>query len=381
MRNLWLVWIWIAALFVWNVAARAQTALPSDPRDPYFQIAEIEQGEPVVLQEKLTAEKLEDARQNFKAQYQMMQLQQNQLQAYRMHTIDARIDLPTLESGPLSAPNAGTHAEERGMAESWLFGPTAISPYMIAQLLMKAWDLVIEGKPVVNIEVKNASALPIMADYNWSMLTGWRAERIVKWPLRIKNLYGQTPVRMDTAVRLLYGGSARGRGMYIASARVIPSNVEVWNGYNLDVSVNVPSVINVSGREDDPIAQITLEINYKLRSHLGSITIKKSEWNEIFKVQGDGYFLDYKYGKEFFQPVYHAPAPALPSPTATPLPTDSTGNGPLLDDPFGSPTPTPAKAGAKKPAASPTPAPKKPASQATPTPSPTPKKPAQRARQ
>lgn len=283
MRNLWLVWVWIAALFVWNVSARAQNL--EDPRDPYYQFLEVERGTPEVSIEP--------------ASNPVIPIQSD----WTLQTISATTVGPIEESAELSpsasmAPNAAV-----------------LNPYLIAKLLLMAWDIVLEGKPVVNVEVKNANALPVMADYNWSRLTGWRPERVVKWPLRIKNLWGQTPVRMETAVKLLYGGSIQGRGMYIASARVVPSGVEVWNGYDLDVSVKVPSVINVSGRDDDPIAQITLEILYKIRSRLGKLTVKKSEWTEVFKVQGDGYFLDYKHGKEHFPAEYHRPAPPLPSPT------------------------------------------------------------------
>lgn len=349
MRNLWFVWVWIAALFVLNVAARAQEIDYNDPNDPYYQITEI-QNEPVSVDlEPATPEKLEEARQAFATKYQQSTL------------------LQEIAHAPSSGKrNLGPRADE-----SHLFaGAMGIGPWAIAQLIFKAWDIVLQGKPVVNIEVKNASALPVMADYNWAMLTGWYPERVVRRQLRIKNLLGGHPIEMDTAVKLMFGGSARGRGMYIASARVVPSNVHVNWGYNMDVSVNVPAVVNVSGREDDPIAQITLEVTYKIQSQIAGLVIKKSEWKDVYKVQGDGYFLDYTRGKEYFQPVYHAPAPPLPSPTPTPepvLPTDPGTDDPLLggggDDLFGTPTPTPAKKPpSKKPAATPSPTPaKKPA--------------------
>lgn len=316
MRNLWLVWVWIAALFVLNATARAHTINYNDPNDPYYQITEVKTETISVTTEKVTAEKLEEAHKNFR---RYIQLQQTEMRE-------------------ISHPFA-----------------LAINPYVIAQILFKAWDIVLAGKSVVSVEAKNASALPVMADYNWAKLTGWHPERVVKNKLIIKNLLGMEPISMDYAIKLMFGGSAQGRGMYIASARVVPSNVKVLWGYDLDVAVNVPNVVNVSGRDDDPIAQITLEIKHKIQSRFNGWVIKKSEMDDAYKLQGDGYFLDYKKGIEHFEAVYHPPAPPLPSPSATPEPilptdpetdplTDPTNN----DDPFATPTPAPTPAKSTK---------------------------------
>ncbi|MBS1958373.1 MAG: hypothetical protein JST80_02780 [Bdellovibrionales bacterium] len=277
MKNLWLIWVWIAALFFLNTAARAQVS--QSHQDPYFEISSITNDVQDVYTEALTDETLEFARRDFQAKF----------------------------------------AEAQGMqdATTGMNPPSAdINPYAIAQILFNLWDIVLEGKPVVNLEVKNASALPVAANYNWSQLTGWRPERVVTSNLEVKNLLGMKTIAMHTAIKLMFGGGFKGRGMYIASARVVPSAVKVLNGYNLDVAVAVPSVTNV-GREDDPNASIQLDITYKIWTR-----VKKTQWTDSFIVQGDGFMQNKKSAEVYFEAIDHVPAPPLPSPTPEePAPT------------------------------------------------------------
>lgn len=310
MKSLWLVWVWIAAVFVLNISARAQVTHPPMIEDPaYFEIANVESKLVEIHTESLTPKKLNEAYERFQAQ---------------------RLQLESVER-----------------VDQGLF---FVNPYLIAQVLLKAWDIVVQNKPVVNVEAKNVSALPVMADYSWNKLTGWKRERVVKYSLSVKNLYGTETVKMDYLVRLLYGGGVAGRGQYIASARVVPRNVKVLWGYNLDVNVNVPSVVNIS-REDDPIAAVTLEVAYTIKSQIMGFTIKKSSTQDTYLLQGDGLLMDKSHAKVFFEADEdHIPAPPLPSPTPDNsgigdggLPTDPTDPFPV---PAPSPSPTPVK---KKP--------------------------------
>lgn len=268
-----------------------------DPNDPYYQLTEISR-EPVSVSTE-------------------------------------RVDLNTLKIAPKN-PTLLFQTES--------FNAAAVSPWLIAQALFKVWDIVVENKPVVNIESKSVSALPVGADYHWSRLTGWMPERVVRQKLTIKNLYRMKTIEMEYAIRLMYGGGYRGRGQYIASARVVPYNVKVLWAYNMDVKVEVASVTNV-GREDDPNAAIVLEIVWKVRT-----LAKRDEWKEQYLLQGDGFFRNQQTGEVYFEAKEHIPAPPLP-PTPTPTP-DPFDNDPLLPvDPGmfkSTPTPTPAPAMKKK---------------------------------
>ncbi|MBU6155264.1 MAG: hypothetical protein KGP28_13255, partial [Bdellovibrionales bacterium] len=96
-------------------------------------------------------------------------------------------------------------------------------------------------------------------------------------------------------VRLIYGGSVKGAGKYIASARVVPKGISVLWGFNLDVSVREVAVQNLN-TEQDPFASIVLEvgINY------GSILKKNSE-TLTYRLNADGEIHDLTNGNVFFR--------------------------------------------------------------------------------
>jgi hypothetical protein len=63
---------------------------------------------------------------------------------------------------------------------------------------------------------------------------------------------------------------------------VIPKKVDVLWGYNLDVNVDIPNIYNVATPEN-PLAAITIDVNYKVSTILRSTAYTKS-----FEVRGDG---------------------------------------------------------------------------------------------
>ncbi len=160
--------------------------------------------------------------------------------------------------------------------------PGQPNPLMILDLAIKAWQIVKDGAPIVNVNSKNASALPYISSGRWEMLTGWKSERAITYKVIVENLYGMETVNFQYTVGLVYGGNVGGKGKYIASARVIPKKVDVLWGYNLDVSVDVPNVFNVADPEN-PNAAITLDVTYKI-----STILRSTAYTNTYEVRGDG---------------------------------------------------------------------------------------------
>jgi hypothetical protein len=160
--------------------------------------------------------------------------------------------------------------------------PGATGPLAIIDLLFKAWNIVKDGAPVVNIGSKNASALPYVSSGRWEVLSGWKSERSITYRIVVGNVYGIDTVDFEYKVNLIYGGNVGGKGKYIASARVIPSKVDVLWGYNLDVTVEVPNVYNVATPEN-PVAAITLDVNYKV-----STILRSTSYTNSYELRGDG---------------------------------------------------------------------------------------------
>ena len=169
------------------------------------------------------------------------------------------------------------------------------NPLSIADLFLKVWDIIQENKAVLNVSSQNVKALPYLAKDHWEALTGWKPERGLQYSMTLTNLYGMTVVDLVYEVRLIYGGSVKKAGKYIASARVIPRRVNVLWGYELDVGVQEVAVQNL-GTEKNPFAAITLDVNLSF----GSI-LKKSSETRSFRLDADGAIRDLTSGKSYFQ--------------------------------------------------------------------------------
>jgi len=167
--------------------------------------------------------------------------------------------------------------------ESLSVPPIGVDPMAISQLLTTVWDIIIQGKPVGNVQYKNATALPNLADGKWEMLTGWKTQRSITYGVSTTNMMGIKTVDLEYKVELLYGGSVNGKGRYIASARIVPTKVDLKWGYNLDLSVQVPVIININ-TQDDPLAALRMDATYKI-----STLVQSHSENHSYELHGDGF--------------------------------------------------------------------------------------------
>ena len=168
-------------------------------------------------------------------------------------------------------------------------------PMSIAEFALKVWEIIQDNKAVLNVSTVNVKALPYLAKDHWEALTGWKPEHGVEYSLEIKNLYGITVVDLNYEVRLIYGGSVKGAGRYIASARVVPKSVNVLWGFNLDVSIQEVAVQNLR-TEANPFASIVLEVGM----NYGSIMKRTSE-TMTYRLNADGEIHDLTTGNVFFK--------------------------------------------------------------------------------
>lgn len=157
---------------------------------------------------------------------------------------------------------------------------------LLMQAGNRAWDIVLQNRPTAEVELSYASALPQAATVRWESVSGWQPERSFEIEVAYKNLFGQKVIRFSYQVRMIFGGNLNGKGMYIASARVLPTEVLVLWGYNLDVKVRAPQVVNVA-TPDDPIAAVQLDVVWRVSTLVQSLTLAQSYW-----LQGDGLMKD-----------------------------------------------------------------------------------------
>ncbi|WII71209.1 hypothetical protein QJS83_12135 [Bdellovibrio sp. 22V] len=128
----------------------------------------------------------------------------------------------------------------------------------------KIFNVINAGRPVVNIKIDTANALPKGLTC-WSDLSGWNIPQSKVY--NVQYLNGFDMVVVDYSYRVTYtaGGSADGIGKYITNATFQPANVSVGWGFQLDATAVIPSVFN-TGSKRDPVAGMQMNMEWKVTS-------------------------------------------------------------------------------------------------------------------
>lgn len=144
----------------------------------------------------------------------------------------------------------------------------------------KIFAIVEAGRPVVNLKIDNANALPKGLTC-WSDLAGWNAPQSKVYNVRYQNGFGMNVV--DFTYRVLYtaGGSFNGVGKYITNATFQPANVSVAWGFNFNANASIPSVFN-TGSKNDPVAGMQMNMEWKVTN-----VISHEQGAESFYVNGE----------------------------------------------------------------------------------------------
>lgn len=145
----------------------------------------------------------------------------------------------------------------------------------------KIWAIVDAGRPVVNVKVDTANALPAGVKC-WDELEGWNAPTSKLYQISYENGFGASVVSYGFRVSFIGGGSYKGQGKYVTLASVQPANIHVSWGFRLDAVATVPMVFN-QGTKADPLAGLQLAMNWKVSSPLTEI-----QQAENFFVNGMG---------------------------------------------------------------------------------------------
>ena len=128
----------------------------------------------------------------------------------------------------------------------------------------KIFAVIDSGRPVVNLKIDTANALPKGLSC-WSDLSGWNIPQSKVYNVQYENGFGMTVVDYSYRVTYTAGGSADGIGKYITNATFQPANVSVGWGFQLDATAVVPSVFN-TGSKQDPVAGMQMNMEWKVTS-------------------------------------------------------------------------------------------------------------------
>lgn len=144
----------------------------------------------------------------------------------------------------------------------------------------KIFNVISAGRPVVNIKLDTANALPKGLSC-WSDLSGWNIPQSKVYNVQYENGFGMTVVDFSYRVTYTAGGSADGVGKYITNATFMPANVSVGWGFQFDAAANIPSVFN-TGSKRDPVAGMQMNMEWKVTS-----AIAHEQGTESYFVSGE----------------------------------------------------------------------------------------------
>lgn len=147
----------------------------------------------------------------------------------------------------------------------------------------KIWAIVDAGRPVVNVKIDTANALPSGVKC-WDELEGWSAPTSRLYEVVYENGFGSAVVTYAYRVSFISGGSFKGQGQYVTLATFQPANLEVSWGFKFDAVASVPMVFN-QGTKTNPVAGMQMVMDWTVESPL-----KQIRQAESYFVNGKGEF-------------------------------------------------------------------------------------------
>ena len=186
-------------------------------------------------------------------------------------------------------------SDKNSSGKPWLDRPprahrpsTKIERFII--IGQKIWEIVKEGRPTVNVADINAvDILPGIEgkDLTAFDLSSWSLPKVKYYQVEMKNGLGQKVIDMQYRIFFSYGGTYDGSGSYLAGITVEPTHVKAHWGFNLDMSVEVTSVVNM-GTIENPLPALSLQIRY----HVSSV-VSDSKNRDTYTIVGDGRLIEY----------------------------------------------------------------------------------------
>jgi len=159
----------------------------------------------------------------------------------------------------------------------------------IINLGKQAWDLIVANRPVINISVDTANALP-RGIQSWDNLAQWQAPIARIFRSTFVNGYGMNVIDLTYRIHYTHGGSFNGQGHYLTNVSVEPADLSVAWGYKFGMNASVPNITN-AGSRSNPIAAAEVLLKWQVDT-----MVKHEEQSASFYIRGDGGFQDLTNG-------------------------------------------------------------------------------------
>ena len=148
----------------------------------------------------------------------------------------------------------------------------------------RAWDLVVQGKPVIRSSHQPISVLPQVEgrDLVPMDLENWSLPKAKTFSFVAKTRSGKEYVNFKYSVHFTYGGSYKGQGKFLAGVDITPINIKLGWGKKLDSHTRLLEVVN-HGTKENPLVSALMSITYTIKS-----MTKTTRMTENYQVVADG---------------------------------------------------------------------------------------------
>jgi len=148
--------------------------------------------------------------------------------------------------------------------------PKDIDISTIIQIGKAVWEIIKEGKPVVDYKTDWAGAIP--KGLQWNELEGFTDYKWGPFEWDFNNVVGMTNVKFHWNFAWSCKGSYNGHGAFIMNAGAAVVEIYAAWGYTVDVTCTVDSNPVNYGTKVDPIAGLAVEVTLNVKSVLQSFT-------------------------------------------------------------------------------------------------------------
>ena len=145
----------------------------------------------------------------------------------------------------------------------------------------KIWQIVKDGEPELNFQSQSATAIPAQSQCLFH-LSDWDIPKAFTYKVTYKNGFGMEVISMKYKLIYTSGGQFNGRGQYLSSVSIHPSQIYVGWGFKFDAQVHVQNILNI-GSSENPQAGMQIALEWSV----GSV-VNKHKSQEVYFVQGNG---------------------------------------------------------------------------------------------
>jgi len=150
----------------------------------------------------------------------------------------------------------------------------------IVNLGKDVWTIVDQNQPVLDVKYDYATALPYGIK-SAAQLEGFTDLQHQSFRVHGTNGFGMNVYDLTYTLVHQYNGTYQGKGHYLASVSVIPSNISALWGYKVYLTVGNVAATNV-GTADAPIGAANMDLTFRVETIL-----KKSQTTTVYEFRGD----------------------------------------------------------------------------------------------